>query len=33
MGQNNLYLDNNYECLTETRVSGLFQSKRRFLID
>ncbi|MAI02233.1 MAG: hypothetical protein CBE14_001115 [Rickettsiales bacterium TMED254] len=31
MGQNNLYLDNNYECLTETRVSGLFQSKRKFL--
>ena len=29
--QNKLTVDNNFECISETRVSGLFQFKRKFL--
>ena len=29
--QENRIQENNFECLTETRVSGLFQYKRKFL--
>ena len=31
LSQKGLSQNNNFECLTETRVSGLFQFKRKFL--